>query len=56
LYTVVLTDRNSLAAIVAGRLMLRELDRLIRSGVDFAFKSTLRKLRILLLPRDSTIL
>jgi len=33
--------RPELAAIAAGRLLLKELDRLANSGMDFAFESTL---------------
>ena len=33
--------RPEMAAIAAGRLLLRELDRLANSGADFAFESTL---------------
>ena len=33
--------RPEMAAIAAGRLFLRELDRLAQSGTDFAFESTL---------------
>ena len=33
--------RPELAAIAAGRLLLRELDRLANDGADFAFESTL---------------
>ena len=33
--------RPEMAAIAAGRLLLKELDRLANSGVDFAFESTL---------------
>jgi predicted ABC-type ATPase len=34
--------RPELAALAAGRLFLRELHRLVKSRVDFAFESTLR--------------
>ena len=37
--------RPELAAITAGRLVLRELDRLVESKADFAFESTLSALR-----------
>ena len=37
--------RPELAAITAGRLVLRELDRLVESKADFAFESTLSGLR-----------
>src|SRR3972149_10686853 len=33
--------RPELAALAAGRLLLRELDRLARARLDFAFESTL---------------
>jgi predicted ABC-type ATPase len=33
--------RPELARIAPGRLLLRELDRLVRSRADFAFESTL---------------
>ena len=33
--------RPQMAAIAAGRLLLKEIDRLAESGVDFAFESTL---------------
>ena len=39
--------RPELAAIAAGRLFLRELDRLVRSRADFAFESTLSGLSYL---------
>ena len=37
--------RPELAAITAGRLVLRELDRLVESKADFVFESTLSALR-----------
>ena len=37
--------RPEMAAIAAGRLLLKEIDRLARSRVDFAFESTLSGLR-----------
>jgi predicted ABC-type ATPase len=37
--------RPELAAVTAGRLVLRELDRLVQARVDFAFESTLSGLR-----------
>jgi predicted ABC-type ATPase len=37
--------RPELAALTAGRLVLRELDRLVESKADFAFESTLSGLR-----------
>jgi predicted ABC-type ATPase len=39
--------RPELAAIAAGRLVLRELDRLARARLDFAFESTLSGLAYL---------
>ena len=39
--------RPELARIAAGRLLLRELDRLVRSRADFAFESTLSGLSYL---------
>ena len=39
--------RPELAAIAAGRLFLRELDRLVKSRADFAFESTLSGLSYL---------
>lgn len=33
--------RPEMAAIAAGRLLLKELDRLAVAGIDFAFESTL---------------
>jgi predicted ABC-type ATPase len=37
--------RPELAAVTAGRLVLRELDRLVEAKADFAFESTLSGLR-----------
>jgi predicted ABC-type ATPase len=37
--------RPELAAVAAGRVLLRELDRLVEAKVDFAFESTLSGLR-----------
>jgi predicted ABC-type ATPase len=37
--------RPELAAVAAGRLLLRELDRLVEAKADFAFESTLSGLR-----------
>jgi predicted ABC-type ATPase len=37
--------RPELAAVTAGRLVLRELDRLVKEKADFAFESTLSGLR-----------
>jgi predicted ABC-type ATPase len=37
--------RPELAAVTAGRLVLRELDRLVKEKADFAFESTLAGLR-----------
>src|ERR1700733_10632745 len=37
--------RPELAAVTAGRLVLRELDRLVEAKLDFAFESTLSGLR-----------
>jgi len=37
--------RPELAAVTAGRLLLRELDRLVEAKADFAFESTLSGLR-----------
>jgi predicted ABC-type ATPase len=37
--------RPELAAVTAGRLVLRELDRLVEARADFAFESTLSGLR-----------
>jgi predicted ABC-type ATPase len=37
--------RPELAAVTAGRLVLRELDRLVEAKADFAFESTLSRLR-----------
>jgi predicted ABC-type ATPase len=37
--------RPELAAVTAGRLVLRELDRLVEAKVDFAFETTLSGLR-----------
>jgi predicted ABC-type ATPase len=37
--------RPELAAVTAGRLLLRELERLVEAKADFAFESTLRCLR-----------
>jgi predicted ABC-type ATPase len=37
--------RPELAAVAAGRVLLRELDRLVAAKADFAFKSTLSGLR-----------
>jgi predicted ABC-type ATPase len=37
--------RPELAAVTAGRLVLRELDRLVQAKADFAFESTLSGLR-----------
>src|ERR1700687_3080584 len=37
--------RPELAAVNAGRLVLRELDRLVEAKVEFAFESTLSGLR-----------
>lgn len=39
--------RPELAAVAAGRLFLKELDRLASSGVDFAFESTLSGVSLL---------
>jgi predicted ABC-type ATPase len=38
--------RPELAAFIAGRLVLRELDRLVAAREDFAFESTLSGLRL----------
>jgi predicted ABC-type ATPase len=37
--------RPELAAVAAGRVLLRELDRLVAASADFAFESTLSGLR-----------
>jgi predicted ABC-type ATPase len=37
--------RPELAAVAAGRVLLRELDRLVAAKADFAFESTLTGLR-----------
>jgi predicted ABC-type ATPase len=37
--------RSELAAVTAGRPVLRELDRLVEAKADFAFESTLSRLR-----------
>jgi len=37
--------RPELAAVAAGRVLLRELDRLVAARADFAFESTLSGLR-----------
>jgi len=44
--------RPELAAVTAGRLVLRELDRLVEAKADFAFESTLSGLRYAKRMRD----
>ena len=44
--------RPELAAVTAGRLVLRELDRLVEAKADFAFESTLSGLRYAIRMQD----